>query len=167
MAMIDAMIEELKAESAATRALLELIPNDKLDWRPHPKSMTFRELGSHLAEMSSWTPPTIETDELTLDMDQYEPFAAEDVDQMLKAFDANLAAAIEAMQGQPDDRMMRTWTMKRPDGSVVFQMPRIAVLRLMVLNHAVHHRGQLSVYLRLNDIPLPSVYGPTADNPQF
>ena len=145
MSLSEPIAEELRREAATTRRMLERVPEEKLAWRPHEKSMTLTQ------------------DEVDFAAGNYQPFVAPNVAELLEKFDRNVAGAVEALQGQADDEhLLKAWRLKR-NGQVLFEMPRLAVLRSMGLNHVIHHRGQLSVYLRLLDVPLPSVYGPTAD----
>ena len=163
MSMTQAMVHELQYEGANTRKILELIPEDKMDYKPHEKSYSMGDLGSHLAESLAWMKPTIEMD--VFDMDpNYQRFVASSKSEMLEAFDKNLAEALEILGKASDEAMMNNWTMKMGD-QVLMEMPRGAVVRSFMLNHTIHHRAQLGVYLRLNDVPLPKIYGPTADDP--
>jgi uncharacterized damage-inducible protein DinB len=162
MSIIDSIIAEYSQESANTRKVLERIPEEKFGWKPHERSMSFGELASHLADSSDWIGDILETDEFNVDMSSFKPFLAATQAELLDAFDRNTAAAKELMKGQPDEKLMQLWRLKM-DGNLIFEMPRVAVLRNMILNHTIHHRGQLTVYLRLNEIPVPAIYGPSAD----
>lgn len=162
MPMIDALIAELTHEAILTRKTLERVPESKMDWRPHPKSFTMSRLASHLAEVSSWIPTILSKTELDFAAEKYEPLALIKVQEMLSLFDTSHAKALEAMKGVSDEQLLQNWTLRAGE-TVYFTMPRIGVLRGMVLNHAIHHRAQLGLYLRLNDVPVPSVYGPSAD----
>ena len=164
MGMIEPIIMEFSSEAATTRKLLERLPEDKFGWQPHDKSMSLGLLGSHIVEAATWLKLILEQDEMQFDRDSYVPVVYETVAELLDAFDKGMAEAVEVMQGQSDENLMATWRMA-VDGKQMFEMPRIAVIRGMILNHIVHHRGQLSVYLRLNDVPVPSIYGPSADDP--
>jgi uncharacterized damage-inducible protein DinB len=162
MNFIDPFIEEMKHESANTRKVLERIPEDKFGWKPHAKSMTFARLASHVAENPKWTVKILDSEEFSMDPASYKPWIASTRGELLKAFDDNVAAALKAMEGRSNEEIVKTWTFKI-GGKTVFAMPRAAALRAMIFNHGVHHRGQLTVYLRLNDIPVPAIYGPSAD----
>jgi uncharacterized damage-inducible protein DinB len=157
-----ALIAEMEHEAAVTRTVLERIPAEKFDWKPHDKSMPFGRLASHIAEMFGWTPPTLEHPELDFSKMDYKPFEPGSTQELVEFLDKNVAEAIAALKTSPDERFMENWTMRNGE-QVYFTMPKIAVMRSFVLNHIVHHRGQLSVYLRLNDIAVPSIYGPSAD----
>ncbi len=162
MSIVDAMIQEFTQESANTRKALMRVPEDKFGWKPHEKSMTMGELASHLADAPEWVDDILNTDEFTIDLSQFKPFVASTHAELLEVFDANTAAALKLLQGQSDDHLKQIWRLKL--GPVtLFELPRAQVLRSMIFNHTIHHRGQLTVYLRLNNIPVPALYGPSAD----
>jgi uncharacterized damage-inducible protein DinB len=160
--MMDGLITEFEGGSATTRRVLERVPEEKFGWKPHEKSMTMGALASHLAENPMWVESTLEMDLLDLDAMGYEPYLAGTHAEMLQTFDKNTAEALEKMVGQTDEHLAETWRM-RMGGEIVMEMSRLMVLKSMIISHTIHHRGQLGVYLRLNDIPVPSVYGPSAD----
>lgn len=162
MPIIDSMIQELQYEAQNTKKVLERLPEDKWDWQPHEKSMSVCKLASHVVEALTYTQATLEADEFVINMDEYKPFVASNRAELLKAQEENLAKAVETMKGRSDAHLMALWRLKMGD-HVVFELPRVAVLRSMILNHIVHHRGQLSVYLRLLNVPVPAIYGPSAD----
>ncbi len=166
MGMVDAMVEELKHEATSTRRLLERVPEEHFDWQPHEKSMSLQALASHVVDGISWALPTLAQDEMTIDPETFTPWIGGSVAELLSKFDENVEAAVEAMSAASDERLLQPWTMKVGD-QVAFSMPRVVVLRSFVLNHTIHHRGQLDVYLRLKDVPLPQIYGPTADEPDM
>ena len=150
---------------AKTRTALERVPEGKFDWRPHDKSMSLRDLVTHLSNLPSWTVFTIQKESFDIAPVGEEPMRVEPVTSVadaLEKFDANVAQAHEALAGVSDEDLFATWTLLA-GGEAMFAMPRLAVIRSMVMSHIIHHRGQLSVYLRLNDVPLPAIYGPTAD----
>jgi len=162
MPMIDPIVQELEYETKATRAMLERIPENQWGWKPHEKSMTMAALASHIAEMFCWASVIVEMDVFELKMDEYTPFMAESKAQLLEAFDKNVAGCIERLKSVPDDALMVNWQMVM-DGKALMEMPRVAVIKSMQNNHLIHHRAQLGLYLRLNDVPVPPVYGPSAD----
>jgi len=167
MSLSEPLAEELRREAATTRRMLERVPEDRLAWKPHEKSMTLGRLAGHIAELPSLFAFTLTQDEVDFATGNYQPFVASSVAGLLEKFDENVARAAELLRSRADDEyLMQTWRMKG-NGQVLFEMPRAAVLRTMGLNHIIHHRGQLSVYLRLLGVPLPSVYGPTADEAIF
>lgn len=157
-----ALIAEMEQEARVSRTCLERIPPDKFDWKPHEKSMTMGRLASHIAEMFAWTPATMEKPELDFAAMDYKPLEPKTTEELIEFFDKNVAEAIQVLRNSPDERFMESWTMKNGE-TVYFTMPKIAVMRTFVFSHIVHHRGQLSVYMRLNDIAVPSIYGPSAD----
>jgi len=162
MTVIEALAAELKQECAITRRLLERLPDDKFAWKPHVKSMSLGQLASHIAETPSWVGHTFAQDVLDIDPATFKPWLAADRAELLAAFDKHVAGALEVLQAQPDAILATTWTMS-VKGQTVFSESRAVVLRMFIYSHLIHHRGQLSVYLRLNDIPVPSIYGPSAD----
>lgn len=162
MAIIDEMIQEFRREAGSTRKLLERLPDGDWDWKPHEKSFTLGRLASHLAEVLGWVPVTMKQDEFVVDMATYRPFAGSNREEVLRAFDQCAEEAVSAMEGTPDEAMARTWTMKVGE-RVALRMPRAAVVRAFILSHLIHHRAQLGVYLRMRDVAVPSVYGPSAD----
>lgn len=155
---------ELKQEAISTRKMLERIPADKLAWKPHEKSYTLDQLAGHIVNMISWTGVTLKQDELDFGKMDFKPKAYTDASELVADFDQNVAEALEILNDISDETMATTWTL-RNDEHIFFTMPKTVTMRSFVMNHVIHHRGQLSVYLRLLDIPLPSVYGPTADEP--
>ena len=155
------MWAEMEHEAAITRRFLERVPLDQVDWKPHEKSMTLGELTFHLADIPSWVPVTVNQDVFEMEA-PYEPQAADTVESLLEIFDRNVAGAKEALAGVGHEALMAPWTMKH-GGEVVFSMPKVAVLNAFCTKHTVHHRAQLGVYLRLLDVPVPSTYGPSAD----
>ena len=161
MGMIDPMVMELTHEGQSTRKMLEIIPEGKLNYKPHPKSMTMGQLASHIAEIPGWADVTLNMDVFEIDKG-YKPLNLSSVKEIVAAFDKNIGAAAKLMNTASDAKLMTTWTMKA-GGQTLMSMPKIAVLRGFILSHLIHHRAQLGVYLRLNDVALPSVYGPTAD----
>ncbi len=157
-----AFLAELEQEAKVAREVLSRVPADKFDWKPHDKSMSFGKLASHVAEMVSWTGPTLDHPELDFAKMDYKPFEPKTTEDLLEFFDKNLAEAAEVLKNMTDDRFMESWSLRNGE-KVYFTMPKIVAMRSFVMNHIVHHRGQLSVYLRLNDIAVPSMYGPSAD----
>jgi len=162
MSLSSSFLGELDHEMANTRRTLERVPTDKLAWQPHAKSMTLGRLASHIAEMPIWCNRVLAAAEYDFAVGGRLRTDLPSTREILEAFDKNLAGAREAVAATGDDALREKWTLRRGD-QVVFSLPRIAVLRTMVLNHVIHHRGQLTVYLRLNDVPVPGLYGPSAD----
>jgi uncharacterized damage-inducible protein DinB len=155
---------ELQREAATTRKMLERVPEDAFAWKPHEKSMTLGRLAGHVVELHGMFRAILTADELDFAAGSFQPFAPSNVSELLETFDRNVAEAVELLKAQPDEGLFKPWRMRNGE-QVFFELPRLAAIRSMALNHIFHHRGQLSVYLRLRDIALPSVYGPTADEP--
>jgi uncharacterized damage-inducible protein DinB len=154
---------DLEQEMATTRRLLDRVPDEHWDWKPHEKSMTLGRLAGHLAELTYLAASVVRDD--TFDVATAErPPAPANREEMLRSFDQGVAGLVATVNGAPADAWGQTWSLLA-GGQVFISMPRAAALRLMGISHPIHHRGQLSVYLRLLGIPLPSVYGPTADEP--
>jgi uncharacterized damage-inducible protein DinB len=164
MPLIDPFIQEFQHESAATRKILEVCPDADFTWKPHPKSMALGHLASHIADIPGWITTTLTTTVLDFKKEEFKPTVYLNRKELVAAFDKNTAAALKQMQSASDKDISVDWTMRNGD-QIFMTLPRIAVLRTWCFNHLYHHRGQLSVFLRLKDIPLPNIYGPTADNP--
>jgi len=165
MTLVDTLLPEFDHEMATTRKLLERVPEDQVDWKPHAKSWTLGQLAQHVATLPMWGSITLNQSELDLSAGGETP-TLRTRDDLLAAFDRHVADTRGALAGRTDAELMAPWTLKN-GGQVVFSMPKAAMWRSFVLNHLVHHRGQLSVYLRLQDIPVPSIYGPSADEGQL
>lgn len=157
-------LPEFDQEMALTRKVLARVPEDRLAWRPHPKSWTMAELATHVAWIGAWTSATLQMDELDLASPAAPPNPKPVGSQadLLALFDGMLEVARPALKGADADCLVKPWSLRAGD-QVFFTLSRGAVLRTFVLNHLIHHRGQLEVYLRLNDVPLPALYGPSAD----
>ncbi|HPO17011.1 MAG TPA: DinB family protein [Candidatus Hydrogenedentes bacterium] len=162
MSILDALRQEFVYEAGVTAKLLERAPDEKLGWRPHKKSMTLQRLSGHIAELPLFILSILNKDELDFVKEGYTPFEPATRAELVAQHAKNVSAAEAGMQGISDEHMMQPWRLRGGD-QVYFELPRVAALRSMVLNHIVHHRGQLTVYLRLLDVPLPGVYGPSAD----
>ncbi len=162
MSLNDAFIAELKEEAVSTRKCLERIPQEKFDWKPHEKSFTMVKLAAHVAETTDWVKEIINTSELDFAAHEHKPFEPKTTGELVEFFDKSLSGAIEALQNASDETLTANWKLRNGE-EVYFDMPRARVLRGMAFNHLINHRGQLSVYLRLNDIPVPALYGPSAD----
>lgn len=169
MPIAQALLPEFDQEMKSARATLERVPTDKFDWTPHAKSMNMGRLATHVAEIPYWVVPTIAQDELDLappGAPPFQPTVANTREEVLAMFDKNVAGAREQLAGASDEHLLKTWSLLMTT-KPIFTMPRIAVIRGMVMNHLIHHRAQLGVYLRLNDIPVPATYGPSADEGSF
>jgi uncharacterized damage-inducible protein DinB len=158
---------ELQRESINTRKLLERVPEDKFDWQPHAKSMKLLKLATHIAEIPGmFATGAVKTNELDFARSTYKRPEVKTTEELLQFFDNTLATALEALSETPAEEMDNNWAMRNGE-TEIFTLPKKAVIRTICLNHLYHHRGQLSVYLRLLDVPVPGVYGPTADEMVF
>lgn len=169
MALSESLLPEFDHETANTRKTLERAPEGRWDWKPHDKSMTVGGLTTHLANLLTWAVTTIEEDSFDLGPPGTKPPAMQALGsraEALETFDKNRRAAREAIAGTSDEMLMASWSLKS-GGQTLFSMPKIAVLRSFVMNHMIHHRAQLGVYLRLCDVPVPALYGPSADEQSF
>jgi len=165
MALAKALLPEFEHEMATLRRVLERIPANRLDYRPHPKSFTLGDLANHLATIPGWTISTMTETELDFGLPETQarqPKPSTTTEGLLRTLDAGVEGALKALDGASDEDFHVVWTLKN-QGQVLFAMPRIAVYRGFVMNHLIHHRAQLAVYLRLLDVPVPSIYGPSAD----
>ncbi len=156
------LIAELKMEAAATRKMLEHVPTDKNDWKPHAKSMKLGNLAAHVADLPGWVVMTMNADELDLSKMDYKPNIATSTADLLANLDKNVDQAVAALESASDEDFDKMWTLRNGE-HVIFTMPKKVVIRSMALSHHYHHRGQLSVYLRLLDVYVPGMYGPSAD----
>jgi len=169
MPISQALLPEFDHEMSNTRKTLERIPENDFTWKPHPKSMPLGRLAGHIAEMPGWAVPAIAQDSLDIappGSPQPQGTVAQSRQHVLDLFDKNVADARAAIAGASDEQLMKPWSLL-VGGRTIFTMPKIAVLRSMVMNHTIHHRAQLGVYLRLNNIAVPSIYGPSADEGQM
>ena len=164
MAIRDALLPEFDHEMDNTRKTLERVPEDKFAWQPHEKSMMLGALANHVAGLPRFASMALSTEvfDLAAAGDFIKPTPAESREALLALFDKHAAAARAAIAAASDEELLKTWTMRKGD-QVFFTLPRIAVLRSFFMNHLIHHRAQLGVYLRLNDVPVPAIYGPSAD----
>jgi len=155
---------ELVHESQLTAKILALVPEASMDWQPHEKSMKLGALAAHVAEIFSWTVYTVLHDELDFAKLNYTPYVAKNGEDLVMYLKKNTVEALAAMQQASNESLKQPWRMRNGE-TIYFEMPRAQVMRGMVLNHIIHHRAQLGVYLRLLNIALPNIYGPTADSP--
>ena len=165
MTIAETLLPELDHETGVTRRVLARVPGEQHAWKPHVRSMSLGQLAAHVGHLFTWGVVTLETEALDLDDPavremQATPFTT--TAALLETFDRHAVRFRRALAAASDGELLVPWTLKKAGGSM-FTMPRVSVVRSMVLNHSVHHRGQLSVYLRLLDVPLPPIYGPTAD----
>ena len=165
MSISQALLPEFDQEMKTTRRILENTQTEKLTWKPHNKSFSFGDLATHVANLASWGTTIMGSDELDIGGNFPRP-QIESTQDILDLFDKNVADTRAALAAASDQDFMKPWTLRKGDHKI-FTLPKVAVVRTMVMNHVIHHRGQLSVYLRLNDIPVPSIYGPSADEQVF
>jgi uncharacterized damage-inducible protein DinB len=165
MPISDSVLYEFDHEMANTRKMLERVPEDRLDFKPHPKSWHLGGLATHLSNVPSWTVFTMRQDSLDYAPPGAPPYKTPEVTSkadLLATFDKNTSDARAAISESSDEQFKQPWTLLA-GGQPIFTMPRLDVLRSMIMNHSIHHRGQLSLYLRLLDVPVPGMYGPSAD----
>jgi uncharacterized damage-inducible protein DinB len=164
MAIRESLLPEFDHEMATTRRVLERVPENEFGWKPHPKSMTLGELSGHLANIPRWCSAVLDQAELDLAGagDDARPRVPASRAALLDDFDKKLSGARASLGRQTDPELLAVWTLKQ-GGHEIFTLPRISAIRSFVMNHSIHHRGQLSVYLRLKEVPVPPIYGPTAD----
>jgi uncharacterized damage-inducible protein DinB len=165
MALIDGLLQELEQEAQTTRRVLERVPDDKLDWRPHPKARTLGELALHIATVPGGVAELVGT-QSTVQAPQFSEPKPKSAAELIPALDESIAKAKKLLGGMDDAALMETWRMMKGERELV-AVPRIAMLRSIMLNHWYHHRGQMSVYLRELDVAIPSIYGPSADENPF
>lgn len=165
MPLIDALLPEFDREMGQTRKVLDRVPDDQFEWRPHPTSMTLGRLAEHLTEFPLWATMTMTQSALDISTlrpaDYKSPTARAEV---LAMFDANRKTGRAHLANKTDGEFDAPWTLKA-GGKEMFTMPKASVMRTFVLNHMVHHRGQMTVYLRMLGVPMPSIYGPSGDQP--
>jgi uncharacterized damage-inducible protein DinB len=157
----ESFLKEFDPEMTATRKMLERLPVARLDWKPHAKSKSLGELATHIVELPRFG-LRIKSDEFVAGSEK--PPALKSAADFLSRFDENVRESRAAIAGMSDEDLSRDFNVVR-GGKVFFSLEKRAILRRILLSHSIHHRGQLSVYLRLNDVPLPPIYGPTADEP--
>jgi len=165
MTLTELIIEEFDFEMSNTRTTLGLIPEDKLNWKPHEKSYSFAELGTHIGNLLNWATGIVEENSFNIsasenNAEERKSFNA--CKEILNNFDVKAQNAHDKILNLTDEKLAKSWTLLEGE-KILFTLPRYFVLRQFVINHVIHHRAQLTVYLRLNNIPLPNLYGPTAD----
>jgi len=157
------LIGELKYESSLTKKMLERVPPDKKDWKPHVKSMTVGRLATHVAEITHWVSDIIHIDDYDFTKNfNFNPRIANSTKELLDIFETNLNKAMADLTNIHEDDLAKKWVVRRGE-QVMFETPKKGAIRSWAINHMIHHRGQLSVYLRLLDVPVPGMYGPSAD----
>jgi uncharacterized damage-inducible protein DinB len=164
MRIVDSILMEIDQEAQTTKRVLERIPDNKLAWRPHPKSFSLGQLGLHIASAQGNVAAAAALD--TAEAPNFSQPEAKSRQEILEAFSKSTEDAKSALGKMDDARLMSTWNLTR-NGKIIMSVPRIAFIRSVLMNHTYHHRGQLSVYLRLLDVQVPSIYGPSADENPF
>ncbi len=165
MTISEMLVPEFEHEMANTRTMLERVPVNRPDWKPHEKLMTLGRLAGHIAELPSWAGRILDTEMIDLTpmvTGPYQPYMPSSLEDLLQTFDRNVAAARLGLRNAKDEHFEQVWSLQLK-GKTVSSGSRLSMIRAMSLNHLIHHRAQLGVYLRLNDIPLPPLYGPSAD----
>jgi uncharacterized damage-inducible protein DinB len=169
MSVGQSLLPEFDMEMASTRKTLERVPDEKFTWKPHPKSSDMGWLANHIANLANWATLTLAKDSLDIAPKDGPALSITPVTNakgLLEVFDKNVAAARAAIANATNEQLMSNWSLLK-GGETVMTMPKIAVLRSFVMSHMIHHRAQLTVYLRLNDVPVPAIYGPSADEGVF
>ncbi len=162
MALKDGLIAELKHEASMTRKMLEKVPAESFAWKPHEKSMTLGRLATHVAEILHWVPDIINFDEYDFAARPFSSYTATSQQELVDILDEKVNAAIDALSASDEELFSKHWQVRRGE-QVFFDLPKKVAVRSWAYNHLYHHRGQLSVYLRLLDVPVPGMYGPSAD----
>lgn len=164
MSLNTTLLPEFDHEMSTTRRLLDRVPEAELGWKPHAKSMTLGELAGHIANLPFWCSTTLQTTVLDLDSlgEDVRPKPPSSREALLQEFDSRVATARAAIAEASDAAMLAPWTLRKGPHEL-FSMPRVSAIRSFVMNHLIHHRGQLTVYLRMKDVPIPPIYGPSAD----
>lgn len=165
MTQIALIKKELENEAVTTRKMLALVPAEKFDWKPHPKSMAMMNLATHIAELSAWVSMVLSTDELDFAANEYKPTLVKDNEELMEMFEKNLAEGLAPLDDTREESLARTWTLRA--GEQILSAGTKADMIRIALSQVIHHRAQLGVYLRLLDIPIPGSYGPSADDNNF
>ncbi len=167
MKLAEHFLGQLERETSGTRRVLERVPEGRNDWKPHPKSMPLGYLAALVARMPSWVAMMVDLDEYVLEpQGKFYPKVVNSNSELLKMFDDSVAESREALSKTNDEHLLTPWRLI-VGGHVVSEQPRYSAISDAVFSHLSHHRGQLTVYLRLNDVPVPAIFGPTADEGQF
>ena len=167
MSLTQALIQEFEQESATTRRVLERVPEDRLAWKPHAKSMSVGELALHVATSPAFTAEWAVKDTVELSIPGDPTPQPKSTAEVLAAHDEGVQKTKAALAQIGDDGLQKDWKLTTKEGTTIMGMPKVALVRAIVMNHTYHHRGQLSVYLRMLDVPVPSIYGPSADENPF
>jgi len=163
---IEPMLNEFREEAATTKRALQRVSGDKLGWKPHPKSMTLGQLAMHIAMIPGRLSQLAQQDGFDVTKGSFIPPQPKNVEEVLATYEQSVLDAEKCLQGMTEQQALTNWRLTRKDKEI-FSRPRVNILRTLLLNHWYHHRGQLSVYLRLLDVPVPVTYGPSADENPF
>jgi uncharacterized damage-inducible protein DinB len=164
MKLADSIVAELDNEAQTTKRLLERLPDEKLSWKPHAKSFSLGQLALHIAAVPGSIAAAVTKD--TMEAPDFAQAEAKSRNEVIETFTKSMSAAMATVKSMDDARLNSTWSLTK-NGKTILSMPRVAVVRNIMMNHIYHHRGQLSVYLRMLEVPLPSIYGPSADENPF
>jgi len=162
MSIAQKLLPELKYEASNTRKVLERLPDEHFDWKPHEKSFSLGQLAAHIANLPSWLTIALSTDEFDLASGGFARTDDKNFSDVMNRFEAKINAASEALSAASDEKLTGTWLLKK-GGVKMLELPRVAVIRSMVMNHTIHHRGEMIVYMRLLNLKVPGLYGPSAD----
>ena len=161
MNIIEMLLKEMEQEAQTTRKMLSIVPDDKYDWKPHPKSMTIRQLATHIAELPTWITMVLTTDELDFNAQPYNPAIINNTAELMDFFEKSLVSGRDTLTAAKEEDLLPTWTMRAGD-EIYLTATKGEVIRI-TFSQVVHHRAQMGVYLRLLNIPIPGSYGPSAD----
>ena len=165
MAIIEMLLKELDQEALTTRKILERVPNDKYGWKPHEKSMSIRQLSTHIAELPTWITMVLTTNELDFANNPYQPAQINNTGELLELFEKSLVSGKESLAAASEEDLFPDWTLR--SGETIFSVTTKGEVIRMTFSQIVHHRAQLGVYLRLLNIPIPGSYGPSADEQEM
>ncbi|UII28940.1 DinB family protein [Fulvivirga maritima] len=165
MELIPLLLSEMQEEAVTTKKMLERIPQDQLDFKPHEKSMLMRYLATHIAELPTWVSMALNSDGIDFDQNNFEPTEIKSTEELMKIYEDSLASGMETLKKADESTFKQEWIMRKGD-TILYKDDKYGVMR-MALCQIVHHRAQLGVYLRLLNIPIPGSYGPSADENQF
>ena len=163
--IINMLLKEMQDEAVTTRKMLSIVPEDKYDWKPHPKSMSLRQLATHIAELPSWVSMAVTTDELDFATSPYTPVPIENNAELLAYFEKNLQSGLDLLAASTEEKLDEQWVLRNGD-DIYVDTTKAGMMRVS-LSQTIHHRAQLGVDLRLLDIPIPGSYGPSADDMSF
>lgn len=165
MNLIPIFLKEMEQEAQTTRKMLQRVPTDKFQWKPHPKSMTIQQLATHIAELPTWVTMVLNTSELDFAKEEYKPAQINNTEELLNYFEKCLKEGKESLQKATEDDLLPDWTLR--NGDQIYSVDKKHEVIRMTYCQIVHHRAQLGVFLRLLDIPIPGSYGPSADESNF